>query len=83
MPFEVKYRHQHTGVGDIKRLTAFCMAKKTSRGYVITREMSDFGVLSLDDSPAGTRLLKIPAPLACYWLGVLELQASRTAGDEE
>ena len=45
VPFEVKYRHQHTGLGDIKGLTAFCMAKKVPRGYVITREMSDFGVL--------------------------------------
>lgn len=83
VPFEVKYRHQHTGAGDIKGLTAFCMLKKTPRGYLITREMTDFGVLPIDDSPAGTRLLKIPAPLACYWLGASELQTSRTAGDEE
>jgi hypothetical protein len=83
VPFEVKYRHQHTGLREIKGLTAFCKARKVSRGYVITREVSDFGVLPLDDSPAGTRLLKIPAPLACYWLGAQELQTSRTEGAGE
>lgn len=83
VPFEVKYSHQHTGAGDLKGLVAFCTEKKVSRGYVITREMTDFSVLPLGDTPAKTRLLKIPAPLACYWLGQSELQSSRRKGEED
>lgn len=79
VPFEVKYRHQNTGLGELKGITAFCIQKKVPRGYVITREMSDFSVLSISDSPAHTQLLKIPAALACYWLGQSELQTNRQA----
>jgi hypothetical protein len=75
VPFEVKYRgSSHTGLGDLKGLVEFCGAHKVGRGYVITRELNDFGVLDLPD---GTRLLKIPAPLACYWLGRSELELSK------
>ena len=45
----------------------------TSRGYVITRDAADFGVLALSGSE-NTLALKIPAPLACYWLGRSELE---------
>lgn len=83
VPFEVKYRHQHTGAGDLKGLVAFCTEKEIPRGYVVTREMSDFSILPLDDTPAKTRILKIPAPLACYWLGQSELQSTRRKTDEE
>jgi predicted AAA+ superfamily ATPase len=83
VPFEVKYSHQHTGAGDLKGLVAFCAQKQVPRGYVITREMSDFSVLPLDETPARTRLLKIPAPLACYWLGQSELQAARRKVEAE
>jgi hypothetical protein len=83
VPFEVKYSHQHTGAGDLKGLVDFCTEKKLARGYVVTREMSDFGVLPLDDTPAKTRLLKIPAPLACYWLGQSELQSNRQTAEEQ
>jgi predicted AAA+ superfamily ATPase len=64
VPFEVKYRSQHTSARDLKGLAQFCAEKKVRRGYVITRELSDFGIMNLD----GTPVLKIPAPLACYWL---------------
>lgn len=64
VPFEVKYRSQHTDARDLKGLAQFCGEKKIRRGYVVTREMSDFGVTELQ----GTPILKIPAPLACYWL---------------
>jgi hypothetical protein len=47
------------------------------RGYVITREMSDFQILKLDQADTKSRLLKIPAPLACYWLGRSELESAR------
>lgn len=78
VPFEVKYSAQHTGLGDLKGIASFCQEKKVARGYVITRELSDFSVLSLVDSPADTLLLKIPAVLACYWLGQSELLGSQT-----
>ncbi|MGD9974907.1 MAG: ATP-binding protein [Desulfatirhabdiaceae bacterium] len=76
IPFEVKYRHQHTGISDLKGLATFCSQKKIERGYVITREMNDFGLLPVDQSPVKTMLLKIPAPLACYWLGKSELTSA-------
>jgi hypothetical protein len=41
IPFEVKYRYQNTGLGELKGLGAFCNQKKIERGYVITREMND------------------------------------------
>jgi hypothetical protein len=83
MPFEVKSSHQHTGAGDLKGLVAFCTEKNIPRGYVVTREMSDFSVLPLDDTPARTRILKIPTPLACYWLGQSELLSTRRKAEED
>lgn len=78
VPFEVKYRGpQHTGLGELKGMTEFCAERKMERGYVITREMSDFQVLELDQTDIKSRLLKIPAPLACYWLGRSELESAR------
>jgi len=64
VPFEVKYRSRHTGAADLKGLAEFCTERKARRGYVITRELADFGLTEL----RGTPILKIPAPLACYWL---------------
>lgn len=45
--------------------------------------MSDFSVLPLADTPAKTRILKIPAPLACYWLGQSELLSTRRKAEED
>lgn len=74
VPFEVKYRTpQHTGVGDLRGMAEFCVEHKVEKGYVITRELTDFQVMDLSRHGAKTRLLKIPAPLACYWLGRSEL----------
>lgn len=74
VPFEVKYRApQHTGVGDLGGMAEFCVEHKVEKGYVITRELTDFQVMDLSRHGAKTRLLKIPAPLACYWLGRSEL----------
>lgn len=72
-PFEVKYRGQITGPEDLKGLREFCATKGVTRGYVITRNLSDFGVLRLNEGGARIELLKIPAALACYWLGRSEL----------
>jgi hypothetical protein len=77
VPFEVKYRApQHTGVGDLKGMVGFCAEHKIETGYVITREMTDFQVMEVDREGAKARLLKIPAPLACYWLGRSELESA-------
>ena len=50
---------------------------------MVTREMSDFSVLPLDDTPARTRILEIPAPLACYWLGQSELLSTQRMTEED
>lgn len=79
IPFEVKYRAQNTGAGDLKGLVEFCEARKTDRGYVITKDIQDFSILPLGFDVATkngslpARIAKIPAPLACYWLGKTEL----------
>ena len=82
VPFEVKYRHEHTGAGELKGIVAFCTEKKVPIGYVITREMSDFSILAVPNTPAATRFVKVPAPLACYWLGQSELSFTRGDSSE-
>lgn len=78
IPFEVKYRSQNTGAGDLKGLAGFCEERKVPRGYVITKEMQDFNILPLGRGAesgnvgASVRIAKVPAPLACYWLGKTE-----------
>lgn len=79
VPFEVKYRAPgHTGLGDLKGMVEFCAEHGIERGYVVTRELSDFKVQTVPGKKAATRLLNIPAALACYWLGRSEIElASR------
>lgn len=76
VPFEVKYRSQATGAGDLKGLEQFCADRKVDRGYVITKDISDFSIMPLVRAAASARVAKIPAPLACYWLGLLEVAAA-------
>ena len=71
VPFEIKYRRQHTGLADLQGLLAFCQQRNCSRCYVVTRAPEDFGVL--EPQNVDTKLLKIPAPLLCYWMGQAEL----------
>jgi predicted AAA+ superfamily ATPase len=82
VPFEVKYRSQHTGEGDLRGLMRFCGERKVERAYVITRESNDFSRLPVRDEGVQTRILKIPAPLACYWLGRTELAATSAGRGE-
>jgi predicted AAA+ superfamily ATPase len=78
VPFEVKYRApRHTGLAELQGLVEFCAQHQVGHGYVITRELSDFQVLPVESQGNRTRLLKIPAPLACFWLGKSELEAAR------
>jgi len=72
VPFEVKYQGEKVDAGHLKGLGEFCRERKIQRGYVITKDAADFGILSL---PVGAQALKIPAPLACYWLGRSELES--------
>lgn len=72
IPFEVKYRTQHTGLRDLKGLLEFCQQKAINRGYVVTKSLDDFGLVAeLPNTHA--RIMRIPAPLLCYWMGESEL----------
>ncbi|MES3007861.1 MAG: ATP-binding protein, partial [Pseudomonadota bacterium] len=75
IPFEVKYRTQHTGVRELKGLIELCEQKKLTRGYVITKSLDDFGLLKgmPQSAEAATKIMRIPAPLLCYWMGASEL----------
>jgi predicted AAA+ superfamily ATPase len=81
VPFEVKYRGPKVAATDVKGLAQFCKERNVRRGYVITKDMADFGVLPLAGS-GDVQAMKIPAPLACYWLGRLELEAAELQGAE-
>lgn len=72
VPFEVKYRGQNVGSADLKGLIQFCQERAVHRCYVITKDAADFGVIQLPGEEP-VQALKIPAPLACYWLGRSEL----------
>jgi len=66
IPFEIKYRSQkHTTVSDIQGLLEFCHDKRPALAFVVTKEPDDIGRI-----PATVfKIIKIPAPLACYILG--------------
>jgi predicted AAA+ superfamily ATPase len=70
VPFEVKYSTSRVGAADVRGLIEFCKQKNLTRGYVVTRELVDFEPLADHDSSA--EIMKIPAPLACYWLSQSE-----------
>jgi predicted AAA+ superfamily ATPase len=57
VPFEVKYRGQKVATSDLKGLIQFCQERKVSRGYVITKDAADFGVLPLSTTE-GISLVK-------------------------
>jgi uncharacterized protein len=73
IPFEVKYRAQHTGARELKGLLELCQAKRIARGYVVTKSLDDFGPLK--DLPADTQVMRVPAPLLCLWMGAGEVPA--------
>lgn len=75
IPFEVKYRAQHTGARDLKGLVELCQQKDVARGYVVTKSLSDLGPMA--DPPQGGEkaagIMRVPAPLLCYWMGAAEV----------
>lgn len=81
IPFEVKYRAQHTGARELKGLIELCQAKRIARGYVVTKSLDAFGPMpglasTAQDTPiVGTQIMRIPAPLLCYWMGATETPA--------
>lgn len=82
IPFEMKYRAQHTGVRDLKGLLELCEQKKIERAYVITKSLDDIG--ALPGLPEGsTRIMRVPAPMLCYWMGATEVTSeSAQTGDK-
>ena len=81
VPFEVKHRPE-VAPKMLAGLTAFCSERKVSEAYVITRELGDFGLLPLPTTGVDTTAVKVPAPLACYWLGQSEILASKLESGE-
>lgn len=71
IPFEVKYREEHTGLRELKGLLELCANKRVERGYVVTKSLDDIGMLALPEG-IGTRIMRIPAALLCYWMGEAE-----------
>jgi predicted AAA+ superfamily ATPase len=82
IPFEVKYRSQHAGVRDLRGLAEFCADRGIARAYVITKSLDDFGEMQTPVRAAGTRVMKVPAPLFCYWMGQAETLRSARARAE-
>lgn len=76
IPFEVKYRAQHTGLREIKGLVEFCQQKSIERGYLVTKSLSDFGIQA-ELPETNAQILHIPAPLLCYWMGASELSSGQ------
>lgn len=75
VPFEVKYQDTAPEMAKLKGLRLFLEKHGVEHGYVITRRWEDFGVRQVPSAKAGherelldSRILSIPAPLACYWL---------------
>jgi predicted AAA+ superfamily ATPase len=79
IPFEVKYRAQHTGARDLKGLIELCHQKNVARGYVVTKSLADLGPMTeppeWGERPAG--IMRVPAPLLCYWMGATEVPTDK------
>ena len=71
IPFEVKYREEHTGLRELKGLLELCANKRVERGCVVTKSLDDIGMVALPEG-IGTRIMRIPAALLCYWMGEAE-----------
>jgi len=83
IPFEVKYRAQHTGMRELKGLRELCQQKNVARAYVVTKALDDFGLLAgvppEGDSPPA-QIMRIPAALLCFWMGATEISEAGGSG---
>ena len=68
IPIEVKHREQHTEKRDFPGLIDFMATKGSPRGYIATKSAADFGLVPW------APVVKIPAPLLCWWLGENDYQ---------
>lgn len=73
IPFEVKYRSRQTGLPDIKGLLEMSQSKALDRAYIVTKDAADIGLLNSPDHKV--RLMRVPAPLLCYWMGAAEIDS--------
>lgn len=84
IPFEVKYRAGHTGPRELKGLIEFCEDKQIARGYVVTKSLDDLGPLEgTGKAKPKTSIMRIPAPLLCYWMGEAEARPSEAEAKGE
>jgi len=79
IPFEVKYRAEPAKPKELKGLFELFADKRVDRGYVVTKSLHDFGPMSRVEQPA-SRIMRIPAPLLCYWMGESEAQDTHEVG---
>jgi predicted AAA+ superfamily ATPase len=75
VPFEVKYRAEHADARQLKGLLELCENKRVERGYVVTKSLDDFGLLPTSGKVT-TKIMRVPAPLLCYWMGESETQSA-------
>lgn len=75
VPFEVKYQGTEISASQLKGLRALLEQRGVDRAYVVTQRWEDFGVVEITSGARGRgkgklsgKVLKIPAPLACFWL---------------
>lgn len=71
IPFEIKYRTTIES-DDFLGLIDLCKQKSIAQCYMITKSVKDFGLLHSERAPH-TKIMRIPAPLLCYWLDKCEL----------
>jgi len=79
-PFEVKYTQGTVQAKDLKGMNMFCEERGIAQGYVMTREMSDFGSLAFPHAASASVspvVMRIPAPLACLWLSQPQVMGQR------
>jgi hypothetical protein len=69
VPFEVKYRQSKVKTSKLKGLIDFCQKQSVDRAYLITRDIEDIGV---EDLSLKTKLIRVPAVIACYLLSASE-----------
>ncbi|BDC48613.1 ATPase [Bryobacterales bacterium F-183] len=69
IPFEVKYRERATGKRELKGLLQLCAEKQMERAYIVTKSLTDFGPLKAVPEDIRTEIMRVPAPLLCYWMG--------------
>jgi hypothetical protein len=52
-----------------------CEQKKIARGYVVTKSLDDFGLMTglPQTGETACQIMRLPAPLLCYWMGASEL----------